>query len=870
MSTIRSIKSKLRVCFAVVITLVVAGGVLGYWALHQAAGPARADSAAGTASLLILLAALACAGGLAVFADRTLAAITSALEAMAGYAQRLGAGEVPEKITGSFHSECNAIRDDLNAGADALGGLNEAKHILQRMAVNDHSTRVAGTYRGIFAEIAAGVNLALDRVKAATVVCASVARGEYRTDLEQFQKIGKRSENDTFVPAFIQMMEAIDALVSDAGALSSAAVKGDLSARADIAKHQGEYRKVIQGLNDTLAAVSRPIAVTARCVTEISRGEIPAKITTEVHGEFNTLKTGLNACIDGLGGLVEAKQVLQRMAVNDHTVKVLGNYQGIFADVASATNSALDRVKAATLACTNVSKGDYRANLEQFKSVGKRSENDVFIPAFIEMMEAIDALVHDTHTLSAAAVKGELSTRADASKHRGEYRKVVQGVNDTLDAITGPLHASGEKLALIAKGEIPDRITEKYQGDFNDFTANVNQCIETLSGTARVATEISMGDLSMEVRTLSNKDVLGLALAQMVANLRKAVAVAGRIAEGDLTVEAKALSGKDMLGLAMVQMLANLRKTVYEVTSSAMNVATGSEAMSSTAQQLSEGSTEQAASAEESTAAMEQMVASVQQNTDNARETEKIASKAAEDAKSSGNAVKSTVQAMREVAGKIGIIEEIARKTDLLALNAAVEAARAGEHGKGFAVVASEVRKLAERSQTAAAEISRLAGEGVQTAEGAGQYLAKLVPDIQKTAELVREIAASSAEQNTGAMQVNKALQQLDLVIQQNASAAEELASTAEELSSQSEALQGTIQFFKVDTVRVAPERRDERTVSTAPSRLSPQSTGKAARKAPAASLARMRRAVSEGGTSIDLGLNHGAADARDKEFTSY
>ncbi len=171
-----------------------------------------------------------------------------------------------------------------------------------------------------------------------------------------------------------------------------------------------------------------------------------------------------------------------------------------------------------------------------------------------------------------------------------------------------------------------------------------------------------------------------------------------------------------------------------------------------------------------------------------------------------------TVQAMKQVAEKINIIEEIARKTDLLALNAAVEAARAGEHGKGFAVVASEVRKLAERSQTAAAEISRLTVDGVETAEGAGQLLAKLVPDIQKTAELVREIAAASAEQSTGAAQVNKAIQQLDQVIQQNSAASEEMASTAEELSSQAEVLQSTIAFFKIGDTQQGRPMQSRRT----------------------------------------------------------
>jgi methyl-accepting chemotaxis protein len=205
---------------------------------------------------------------------------------------------------------------------------------------------------------------------------------------------------------------------------------------------------------------------------------------------------------------------------------------------------------------------------------------------------------------------------------------------------------------------------------------------------------------------------------------------------------------------------------------------------------------------------MEEMGASIQQNADNAKQTDKIATKAAEDAQSSGEAVSQTVAAMKEIAEKISIINEISRKTDLLALNAAVEAARAGEHGKGFAVVASEVRKLAERSQTAAAEIGRLTADGVQRADGAGQLLSRLVPDIRKTAELVREIAAACSEQGVGAAQVGKAMQQLDQVIQQNASASEEMSTGSAELSEQAETLQQAISFFNVGGTQESGRRQ--------------------------------------------------------------
>ncbi|WP_420265418.1 methyl-accepting chemotaxis protein [Candidatus Magnetominusculus dajiuhuensis] len=273
----------------------------------------------------------------------------------------------------------------------------------------------------------------------------------------------------------------------------------------------------------------------------------------------------------------------------------------------------------------------------------------------------------------------------------------------------------------------------------------------------------------------------------------------GKVAEGDLTVAAEAKTEDDigMLAHGMNTMVGKLREIVASVRSAADNVAAGSNELSSGAQQLSEGATEQAASVEETSSSMQQMTSNIRQTTDNSRQTEAIATSAAKDALTGGKAVTEAVAAMKEIASKISIIEEISRQTNLLALNAAIEAARAGEHGKGFAVVASEVRKLAERSQKAAGEISELSASSVSIAEQAGTMLNKLVPDIRKTADLVQEITAASNEQNTGAEQINKAIQQLDQVIQQNASAAEQMASTSEELSSQSEQLQSVIAFFK-------------------------------------------------------------------------
>lgn len=290
-----------------------------------------------------------------------------------------------------------------------------------------------------------------------------------------------------------------------------------------------------------------------------------------------------------------------------------------------------------------------------------------------------------------------------------------------------------------------------------------------------------------------------LFMSSRLKPLGEAVAISNRLSEGDLGIEVRKIRNDEtgLLLASMEHMVERLSHVVSDVKRAADNVASGSEQLSTSAQQMSQGATEQAASAEEVSSSMEEMGANIKQNSDNALTTEKIALSAAHDAEESGKAVAEAVLAMNAITQKTTIIEEIARQTNLLALNAAIEAARAGEHGRGFAVVASEVRKLAERSQAAAAEISKLSGTTMEVARKAGSMLGKLVPDIQKTAELVQEISAASGEQTGGVDQINRAILQLDQVIQENAAGAEEVASTSEELSSQAEQLKAAIGFFR-------------------------------------------------------------------------
>lgn len=386
-------------------------------------------------------------------------------------------------------------------------------------------------------------------------------------------------------------------------------------------------------------------------------------------------------------------------------------------------------------------------------------------------------------------------------------------------------------------------------------TYNKELSDESAAEAQKVVTSTRLGIYSFLV--LAVIIAIGIAIfiiRSITRPLAHAVEIVQKVSSGELPNQVD-VDSTDELGQmlrAVNTMIENLKRTVIDVTETAASVASGSEQMSATAQQLSQGASEQAASAEECTASMEEMGASVQQNADNAKQTERLATKAAEDAISSGAAVNETVLAMKDIAEKISIIDEISRKTDLLALNAAVEAARAGEHGKGFAVVASEVRKLAERSQTAAAEISRLTSDGVRRADSAGLLLTQLVPDIRKTAELVREIAAASAEQGTGANQVSKAMQQLDQVIQQNASASEEMSSAADVLSSQAETLQKAISFFRVTGMQEQVRRPAAQVRKKSPS-------NKAAIVRP--------RPVGIGGLDITLDSNNHVSDKYDHEF---
>jgi methyl-accepting chemotaxis protein len=648
-------------------------------------------------------------------------------------------GRVDELIAQTYKGDHEKMKQNVNSVGDVL-----RKFQAEVMKLTDFSRQGqlekrgdAAAFQGAYGEIIKGINEMLDAILIpigeGNRILDQVAHGKIDELIAQTYKGDheKMKQNVNGIALVLQKFQA------ETLKLTEFSRQGQLDKRGDVAAFQGAYGEIIKGINEMLDAILLPIGEGNRVLRQISGGNLRQRIEIECKGDHQRMKEAVNGVQSWLKDLI---------------------------------------AYVTAIAC-----GDMTAKMD------KASEDDQIHEWLMLLKANIASVVGDADTLVKAALDGKLSIRADATRHNGEYRKIVDGLNNTLVAVVAPLNVASDFIERISKGDITTRITQTYSGDYNSLMQSINTLVD------------------------------------------------------------------------------NLTRFAVDVQGAADQVASGSEQSSASAQSMAEGATEQASSTEEASASIEEMAANIKQNAENASQTEKIASQSARDAQSSGDAVNKAVEAMQTIAEKITIVQEIARQTDLLALNAAVEAARAGEHGRGFAVVASEVRKLAERSQAAAGEISQLSASTVKAAQEAGDMLGRLVPAIKKTAELVTEISAACREQDIGADQINQAIQQLDKVTQQNASASEEMSATSEELSAHAEQLQTSIAFFQMETsarataparVVAAPNRATQMAHVVRPAKPSPVRPA----------LSRNRHDKPRAG-GVALNLTAGGADHHDAEF---
>jgi len=417
--------------------------------------------------------------------------ISKPLGIIAEAAKRIALGDVNQKIDYRSGDEVGSVAEAFRAVIDAVNALTRDAAILSEAAADGKlDTRAdASRHQGDYRKIIEGVNDTLDAivlpVNESVRILGQITGGNLREKVEldckgDYQKMkdavnglhlwltqlvdfitmmangdltatmGKSSEQDQIYQWLHLMKKNIKALAADAELLATAAVEGKLAVRADAAMHQGAYRQIIEGVNATLDAVIAPLNKAANYVDRIGKGDIPAKITETYNGDFNTLTKNINACIGGLDGLVEVNQVLQRIAVSDYSVKVEGSYQGVFAELARATNEAESQLKQVVGTVVSIGAGDFQAHLESYQKIGKRSENDKLMPAFIETMTSINSLVADAEAGAKAAANGQLGQRSDASNQHGDYRKIIQGINATLDSIVSPLKLTAENARTLA------------------------------------------------------------------------------------------------------------------------------------------------------------------------------------------------------------------------------------------------------------------------------------------------------------------------------------------------------------------------------------------------------------------------------------